>query len=327
MTAEDAKTRNSRWDDAPVLDNQGRPKLAALTDRDIDGILMPLARYRYLPADYIHAFAGGSLDYMINRLNLLSRRPNLFVRRPHQQRASAAANHRRLIYELTDKGTDVIRRRGFATERVRFTSNFAHELMTCQIMASFELGTRETSVRLICWNDILNSKSLPEETRRSPKPYAIPVSMIMDGRPIDMRIAADGAPFGVERSNGDRRYYFFCPGVEADCGTEPVDTSDFVRSSIFKKLTLYLALYEQGVHRSHFGFPNLYIPFVTTTAARQTSMMAVLDRITNGAGSQIILFRTFSPFTSFEIPRPPSGFMLTEDWQRVGHPPFNFLIS
>jgi len=319
--------RNSRWDDEPVRDKQGRPKLAALTDRDIEGILLPLARYRYLPVDYIHAFAGGSLDYMVNRLNLLSRRPNLFVRRPTQQRASAAANHRRLIYELTDKGMDIIRTRGYAIERVRFTSNFAHELMTCQTMASFDLGARETGIRLIRWNDILNSKSMPEETRQSPKPYAIPVTLTINGQRTDTRIVADGAPFGVERSSGDSRYYFFCPGVEADCGTEPVDTSDFVRSSIYKKLMQYLALHEQGVHRSHFGFPNLYIPFITTTVARQTSMMALLDRITHGAGSQIILFRTFSSLTSFETPRPPSGFMLTEDWQRVGYPPFNFLHS
>ena len=196
--------------------------------------------------------------------------------------------------------------------------------MTCQVMASFELGARESGTRLIGWDDILNSKNLPKETRRSPKPYAIPISAIVDGRPIDMRIAADGTPFGVERVTDGRRYYFFCPGVEADCGTEPVDTSDFVRSSIYKKLALYLAIEGQGVHRTHFGFPNFYVPFITTNPTRLTSMMKVLERITGGVGSKIILFKTFSVFTSYEIPTPPSGHMLTEDWQRVGHPPFNF---
>ena len=225
--------RNSRWDDEPVRDKQGaKPKLAALTDRDIDGILYCRSRgIGICRSITFHAFAGGSLDYMVNRLNLLSRRPNLFVRRPSQQRASAAANHRRLIYELTDKGMDVVRTRGWVIERVRFTSNFAHELMTCQIMASFDLGAQDTGVRLIRWNDILNSKSLPGETRQSPKPLCDPREP--DHRwptEWDMRcIVADGNTLWHRaKQRSDRRYHiFFCPGVEADCGTEPVDTSDF----------------------------------------------------------------------------------------------------
>ena len=182
-------------------------------------------------------------------------------------------------------------------------------------------------MRLINWTDILNSKNLPDETRCSAKPYAVPISVMIDGRQIDGRIVADGSPFGVERVDDGRRYYFFCPGIEADCGTEPVDTSDFVRSSIYRKFLQYLAIDAQGVHQSHFGFPNIYVPFITTSAARQASMMAILGRITGGSGSKMILFKTFSTFTSYEAPRPPSGHMLTEDWQRVGHSPFNFLTS
>ena len=61
---EPPRKRSSRWDSAPVLDRGGKPKLAAITERDIEGIFKPLTRYRYLPADYLHAFAGGSLDYL-----------------------------------------------------------------------------------------------------------------------------------------------------------------------------------------------------------------------------------------------------------------------
>src|SRR6266446_3031064 len=89
--------RNSRWDTAPVLDKNGRPKVAILTDRDMENIFKPLFRYRYLPADYIHALGGGSLDSLTNRLNLLSREPNRYIIRPPQQRANASANYRRLI--------------------------------------------------------------------------------------------------------------------------------------------------------------------------------------------------------------------------------------
>lgn len=130
-----APKRSSRWGHAPMLSKEGAPRIATLTERDIAGIFTPLSRYRYLPADYLHAFAGGSLDYLINRLNLLSREPNRFVARPHQQRASAGANHRRLIYELAEKGWAIMQELGVARERTRASSNFAHELMASQLMA------------------------------------------------------------------------------------------------------------------------------------------------------------------------------------------------
>ena len=57
----------------------------------------PLARYRYLPADYPQALNGGSLDYLVNRLALLARKPNGYVARPRaaarqRQRQLSAAN-------------------------------------------------------------------------------------------------------------------------------------------------------------------------------------------------------------------------------------------
>jgi hypothetical protein len=63
------KARNSRWDCAPVIGRGGKPAIATLTQRDIEGIFAPLTRYRYLPADYIHAFAGGNPDYLVDRLS------------------------------------------------------------------------------------------------------------------------------------------------------------------------------------------------------------------------------------------------------------------
>src|SRR5207253_4928433 len=105
--------------DAPVLDKSGKPKVAVVTQRDIERIFMPLARYRYLPADYLHALTGGSLDYLVNRLALFARKPNCYVSRPQQQRANASANCRRQIYELADKGIRLIQERGLMWSRPR----------------------------------------------------------------------------------------------------------------------------------------------------------------------------------------------------------------
>lgn len=321
------RKRNSRWGDMPVLDKSGAPKIALITERDIERIFLPLARYRYLPADYIAALGDGSLDYLVNRLALLARKPNSYVARPQQQRANASANCRRQIYELSDKGIRLMQQHGLLGERHRTPSNFAHELMTCQLMASIEIGARETGARLIGWSEILDSRSLPDETRYSPKPYQIPVTVTLDGAAVATHVAADGMPFGIGRSLAGQAAYFFCPGIETDCGTEPIDASDFQRSSLYKKFVLYLAVEAQAIYRTHFGFPNLYVPIVTTNAARLSSMMRLLERMTGGLGSKHILFKVFPAFTSPEKPPAPSGHMLTEDWQRVGHPPFSFLTS
>jgi hypothetical protein len=323
MNAASATTRNSRWTRSPTL---GPRKVAQLSPHDI-AIFAILARHRYLPADYIHALVGGSFKHLIHRLNVLSREPNVFVTRPAQQRANANANHRPLIYELDQRGAQILQERGVAYQRTRSPASFVHELMICQIMVSFELGVRDAAVRLITWHDILRSERLPETTRRSPKPFHIPITVTVDGQRLETHVAADGQPFGIARLIDGRPAYYFCPGIEADCGTEPVDPSDFARSSIYKKFVLYLAVEAQGVHRSHFGFPNFYVPVITTNEIRARSMMDLLKRITSGAGSKIFLFKTFPALTSFEKPDPPSGRMLIEDWQRVGHFPFNFLSS
>ena len=125
----------------------------------------------------------------------------------------------------------------------------------------------------------------------------------------------------MQRTIDGKTSYLFFPGIEADCASEPIDAGDTARSSIAKKLAAYMAIADQGLHRSHFGFPNFFVPFITTTTARQQSMMELLDRMTARRGSKIVLFKTFPSFTSPERAPAAGGHMLTEPWQRVGHPP------
>src|SRR6266849_5640486 len=137
------KSRNSRWTRDPVSDG-GQAVAVYPTDRDIE-IFKLLTRYRYLPSDYIHAFVGGSLQALSRRLNFLSRKPNLYLARPHQQRDSANANYRPLIYELDERGSRVLRERGLSFLPKSYHRNFAHELVVAQIVASIELGKKEAT--------------------------------------------------------------------------------------------------------------------------------------------------------------------------------------
>jgi hypothetical protein len=220
-----------------------------------------------------------------------------------------------------------LRERGLPFCPRTYHRNFAHELMVCRIMASIELGARaDPSLRLISWQDILASDRTPQATRTALRPERIPVAYEIRHEQCRTEICADACPFGIERSASGKRSFLFFPGIEADCATEPLDASDVERSSIYKKFAAYRAIVSQGIYRSHFGFPNFFVPFITTSDTRMQSMMKLVNRITDGKGSNIFLFKTFPAFTSYEKPPAPTGHMLTEPWHRVGHPPL-FLTS
>lgn len=145
------------------------------------------------------------------------------------------------------------------------------------------------------------------------------------GEKLSVNVTADGQPFGLERMIGGHRSYLFFPGIEADCGTEPLDASDADRSSIAKKFAAYTAIAEQGIDHSHFGFPNFFVPIIAGTNARMRSMMRLLEKMTGESGSKMFIFKTFPSFTSFEQAPKAGGHMLSEPWQRVGQPPLAFL--
>jgi hypothetical protein len=315
------QTRNSRWSRDPVIGGSGTAVAVFPTERDIE-IFKLLVRFRYLPSDYIHAFVGGSAKALTHRLNLLSRKPNLYLSRPHQQRQNADANHRPLIYQLDERGSRILRERGLPVLPKSYHHNFVHELMIAQVTASIELGTRENpNVRLITWPEILANERTPQGARDAANPTAIRVSYSFRGESFTGDIIADARPFGLERMIDGKPSYLFFPGIEADCGSEPIDAADTERASIAKKFAAYIAVLEHGIHRSHFGFPNFFVPLITATTTRMGSMMAVLDRLTAGHGSKIFLFKTFPTLTSVERPPTASGHMLIEPWQRVGFPP------
>lgn len=313
--------RNSRWSRDPVADCTGKPRTIYPTERDLQ-IFQLLVRYRYLPSDTIHAFVGGNAKALLHRLNLLSRKPNLYLSRPLQQRQNAVANYRPLVHQLDKRGSQVLQERGLPFPSKNQHHNFAHELMVSQITASIELGSKTNrNIRLISWPEILAHGRTPPATRQSSTPTAIRVSYTLRGEQRHDDVYADAQPFGLERRIDGNASYLFFPGIEADCGTEPIDASDTARSSIAKKFAAYVAIAEQGLHRTHFGFPNFFVPFVTTTAVRQQSMMELLGRMTGHHGSKIMLFKTFPSFISPQRPPAAPGHMLTEPWQRVGHPP------
>jgi protein involved in plasmid replication-relaxation len=315
----DRRPRNSRWTREPKLDKAGRPVVARLSEHDLV-ILKLLARYRYLPSDYIAALTGRSLPALQARLEILYRKPNGYINRPHQQRSNADANSTRLIYELDDRGVEELRARGLTYLRKKYLRNFAHELMACTIAASFEIGANGSSaLRLLSWPQLMDSPQMPDATKQLPNPQVL--TFERDGHVESL--TSDWRPFVVERNLGAKSFAFVF-GFEADCGTEPLESADAERTSIRNKFIAYLSALDQDVPRRHFGATTFLIPFVTTTRPRMLSMMQLLQRLGPGALGKRFLFKHVPSFTSFEKPAQATGHMLFEPWQRAGAAPFSF---
>jgi hypothetical protein len=315
----DRRARNSRWSREPKLDEAGESIIARLSEHDL-AIFKVLARYRYLPSDYLAALTGRSLPALQARLEILYRKPNAYINRPQQQRANANANTTPLIYELDDKGADELRNHGIIYSRKKFLRNFAHELMACTIAAFFEIGaSRNNALRILHWQHLINSPQMPHATKQ----LANPQVLTFDRNGQTESLASDWRPFVVERHFGSKSYAFVF-GFEADCGTEPLDTTDTERTSIRNKLVSYLSALDQDVPRQQFGATTFLIPFVTTTRVRMHSMMELLQRLGPGALGKRFLFKHIPSFTSFEKPAPATGHMLLDPWHRAGFEPFSF---
>jgi hypothetical protein len=311
--------RNSRWNREPKLSKRGKPVIARLTEDDIV-IFKLLGRYRYLPSDYLAALTGRSLPTLQARLEILCRKPNCYISRPHQQRDNADANARRLIYELDDKGGDELRSRGILYSRKKYLRNFAHELMACTIAASFEIGAKSNpNIRIIDWHQLIDSPQMPAATKQLTNPQVL----LYSGDGKQEEIASDWRPFVIER-NFASKSYFFVFGFEADCGTEPIDTANSERSAIRNKFNAYLTALQHDVPRRHFGATTFMLPFITTTEARMRSMVGLLESMHAGQLARRFLFKHIPSFTSFEKPAPATGHILTEPWHRAGFEPFRF---
>lgn len=158
------------------------PKSTRPTQREVEALFPILDRYPALPVNYIHALFGeGSLDYLADRLPLLARRPNSYLRRPQAQYGSPSANYRFQCYAKPETTL----------------KNFWHDLGAAMVMASIELGVRaDPSLELITFDDILRSARMPAETRTDPNPVAIPVpfTFLPSGKRRTITIRPIGRP-------------------------------------------------------------------------------------------------------------------------------------
>jgi hypothetical protein len=303
-----------------------------ITRNDLE-ILDLLQTYKYLPSTYIIALLDAPcVQYIKNRLTILRHEAKV-LDVPASSWHAANARYRPAVYQLTEKGREVLKTHGRYRTYYPTSEEFKHEFGVCITEASFAIGAKRHPILAMHDHEaILNSKFCPASTRQSKTPFKIPISFnyhyTVAGKarhkPLDTFVKHDGKPLGFTNREHPKAQIFF-PGIEFDRHTESLDPTDYNAASIQRHIQSARALAAEDGYATRYGIPNTFIPWVTISEARMHSIMGELEKATNGKGSKMFLFTTIPDFASFENFPPADGSMLTRQWKRVGFPNLDIL--
>ncbi|GAB5450251.1 MAG: hypothetical protein Hals2KO_05790 [Halioglobus sp.] len=302
--------RRNRLNPKPRKTPTGKKHKLRVTDGDVE-IFQILQRYRYLPTNFIYELLPTERNYGKFQERLTDLSGHGFLKRPPQQLDTFNAFYKKIVYELNPKAKAILRERDeYFDISIGNGNSYHHEALTCLIIASIEIASSEFT--FIDWPQILNAKMLPEETKTSPKPFNIPLIGL-----TQKSLVPDGTPFCIK---GSKTLCF--AGTETDMSTENLTGTRKV--TIEKKFKAYLNIAQHRTYKKHFGFPNMVIPFVTTSEKRMGNMMKLLETVTNGKGCSFIVFKSTPHLRSVESSPDPIDF-ISGAWRRVGHPPFDLV--
>lgn len=299
-TLEAKRSYTSRWNNPKW---EGDTKIRP---RDVE-IFKLLLRYKYLPTKHLAALLGDDVPNIQLRARQLRRAGFLYCELAQKDHYKAL--YRDLVYSLDKKGLSQLINRGMDVDLPVADSGYAHQLLIDEALSSFDLWkSPELSVEFI---------DLPDG--------GVPVTIKINGVNISTHVEADGKKIRLTRIEADRKIVRDLI-LEADIGTEPIETGDFGRSSVKKKVALYAEIMKKKLVKEYFGRDNLYIMIVTGERARLISMKEKLAPIM-GDYARFFLFKVLPNFHSYADQRPPSDHMIKEDWERAGLPNFNLTTS
>ena len=263
-----------------------------LTTRDV-ALLQNIARLRLATTAQLAALDGGS-PQNVSR-SLLALWENGYVERPEAQVASRFLyeGSRPAIYGLTRKGAALLREHGLDVRRRlldgidkeqaagwRFIE---HTVSIAEFMVRLELGVRGRSdVRILERGEIL--LDAPKSNRD--RLVKLEASIRLNGA-LRKNAAVPDALFGL-RFNDEEKSYFM---LEIDRGEMPVERYKNAQRTYFaKKMLTYYEANRQQRHVHDLGIENFRVLTVTTTSERVERMLAALNGITEGRGSNMFLF-------------------------------------
>lgn len=229
-----------------------------------------------------------------------------YITCPPAQFQTFNADYKRLVYQLTDRGKTVLKNHGIPVYSWgTHSSSFAHDWMMAHCMASIYLGADS---KFISPAEIASRATVKEN------PFKFPV------RSLDQTVAPDFPVFGFEYDDGHNFFIF-----EMDCNTEIVETENFDRASLAKKITAYNEL-DKPDSRGDNAFwhrlriTNNYVGIITTDELQKRR---IIQKVKQMCGkSKMFFIRTIPHFSTLDYTPDAMPELWSTGWERVGYDPF-----
>src|SRR4051794_37001699 len=113
--------RISRFGSDPVLNGDGKPVRAVMTERQME-LLAFLERNRYATFDDIYAYLRGDSTALRYTIRVLKAKPNSYIK-VCDQHAEERNLRRKLVYELDRRGIEFLRESGRAVPERHYVRN------------------------------------------------------------------------------------------------------------------------------------------------------------------------------------------------------------
>jgi hypothetical protein len=314
---QDKQPRCSRFNPPPYDDPNDEPVLYE-SDR---AILRALALDPYQTKEWLAFAVGRQPGGLRNRLYELKRAR--YIKVADEQRNSKEARSRaireKLYLELDARGIALLKPQGIHIVE-KTTKILEHQGLAAEVSVSFRSANGK--MRYVPFSELLTRPETPKALITSEHPFTFKKLgyryrdefVKKDVRP-DLPIAA------LERTDGEHTHEFFLVGGEVDNNTEPGQSSIAGRSSLERHFWEYIAIAEQRLYKSLYGFPHMYVPFVFSNPVQMQLGMRVLENIKAPMrAKRIFLFKVHS--------RIPNGDMVTGEWLRLseqGFRPFSYI--
>jgi hypothetical protein len=281
---------------AKRFERRATPPAFQLTDRDLV-LLSHVAQHRFVSSAHLAALDGGSPQNVLRALRVLF--DHEYLDRPKEQLATMPVDGPRpYVYGLGKRGARELREHGhrintdvdWTEKNKRAGSKFIeHTLQIADFMVGLELACRGNSgVNLLLEHEII--QAAPEITRRAREPLRWRVERIERGRREITTVVPDGL-FALTFPDDTAAYFI----LEVDRGTIPINRTDTEGTAAWRKNIRYkLATYYDGWkasrHVEQFGVKQVRVLTITSSAKRVENMLATIDEITEGRGSNFFLF-------------------------------------
>ena len=163
--------------------------------------------------------------------------------------------------------------------------NHALAVTDCMLAFARDCAAR-TGTRLVDQPELI--AAFPAETQALAHPLRLRVSVKRAAETISLCVVPDRL-FAIDAPDGRRVF-----SLELDTGSMSISARRLTKSSFGRKITGYLAAYDQQRYRTQYGVARLRILTVTTTDARIRAMLEAQHAISGGRLSSMFLFTTFT---------------------------------